>query len=246
MAFVHEHTARRTGLYGLAVVVLAVLAVVVVAIGGGGGGKTKSGSPSRGDSKPVGSAESLRPEDVAFGDVYGAQIPSSKAGPRQTANGRALGFDRSPAGAVLAAINIFARSESRPGPSVFEPTIKEQVVGPDKDKLLANVQRSYAERVAQGVVPDSNGVLSAAVDSARSNQSKLWAYRVDAYDDASASVNLVLRSLSAGAPTYVNFALTVRWGDGDWRLVAPLNGEFASAGQQMTEVPDTYIVLGKA
>jgi hypothetical protein len=242
VAFVQEPTRRRTGLYGLAVLVLAVLAVVVVAVGGG---KTKSSSPSGSDSKPATSTE-LRSEDVTYGDVYGAQIPSSGAGPRQTSNGRALGFERSRAGAVLAAINIFARSESRPGPGVFEPTIKEQVVGPDKDKLLANVQRSYGERVAQGMVPDSNGVLTAAVENARTNQSKLWAYRIDAYDDASASVNLVLRSFSSGTPSYVNFALTVRWSDGDWRLVAPLNGEFASAGQQMTEVPEAYILLGKA
>jgi hypothetical protein len=139
MALVHEPTTpRRTRIVAFAALAaVALVAAAVIALGGGDDKTIRS--PSRGNSQQTGKdapSETLTAENVKFSDVYGAQIPSSAAGPKETAGGRALGFERSPAGAVLAAINIFARAESRPGPGVFEPTITEQVTGPDKDKLL--------------------------------------------------------------------------------------------------------------
>jgi hypothetical protein len=58
---------------------------------------------------------------------------------------------------------------------------------------------------------------------------------------------VLLRQLVPGTSTYayINFALTVQWSDGDWRLVAPLNGEFSSVAQHLAEVPPSYIVIGK-
>jgi len=246
MALVHEPTTpRRTRIVAFAALAaVALVAAAVIALGGGDDKTIRS--PSRGNSQQTGKdapSETLTAENVKFSDVYGAQIPSSAAGPKETAGGRALGFERSPAGAVLAAINIFARAESRPGPGVFEPTITEQVTGPDKDKLLANSQKGYAERATQGTGPD--GALISAIENARNNRSSLWAYRIDSYDNSSVAVNLLLRTVSTGTPIYVNFAVTVRWTEGDWRLVAPLNGEFSAAGQQLAEAPSGYVVIGK-
>jgi hypothetical protein len=247
MALVHEPTTpRRTRIVAFAALaVVALVAVAVIALGGSHD-KTTTRSPSRGKSQQTGkdaTSETLTAENVKFNDVYGAQIPSSPAGPKETTGGRALGFERSPAGAVLAAINIFARAESRSGPGVFEPTITEQVTGPDKDKLLENSQKGYADRATQGTGPD--GALISAIENARNNRSSLWAYRIDSYDDSSVAVNLLLRTVSAGTPIYVNFAVTVRWIKDDWRLVAPLNGEFSAAGQQLAEAPSGYVVIGK-
>lgn len=246
MALVDQRTNRRNGLLGGVVLALVAAVALTVVLLSGGRGKTNDRSPTR-ENPQQASRESatLKAEDVTYSDVYGAQVPSSPAGPKKTPGGRAIGFDRSPAGAVLAAINIFARVESRPGPGVFEPTIQEQVVGPDKDKLLAKAQADYSAGATRGTSPD--GALSVAIDEARPNRVGLWAYRVETYDDSSASVNVLLRQLVPGTSSYAyfNFPFVVRWIDGDWRLVAPLNGEFASVIQRVAEVPTSYVVVGK-
>jgi hypothetical protein len=146
---------------------------------------------------------------------------------------------------VLAAINIFARAESPPGPAVFEPTITEQVMGPDRDKLLDKARAGYAEGLPRGTAPD--GSLSGTIGEARPNRIGMWAYRVDAYDGSSATVNVLLRQLVPGTASYAyfNFPFTLRWLDNDWRLVAPLNGEFSSVIQRVADVPASYVVIGK-
>lgn len=252
MALVNERAPNRTRLLAAGLLACLVLvAVAVIALGGDGDndGQATTRSPSgEKSSKPGGenTLDTLTADEVTFNDVYGAQIPSSPAGPAETANGRASGFTRSPAGAVLAAMHIFGRAETSPGPAVFEPTIKEQIVGPDKDKLLANVQAGYAERAAlDGVTP--GGELPLAMEEGRRNRSGLWAYRVDSFDESTAIANLLLRALIPGttSPGYFNFALTVKWVDDDWRLVAPLDGSFGGVGRQLSEVPANYVVIGK-
>jgi hypothetical protein len=247
---VHERSGRSTTTVltgGAVLLVLALLAVAVISRGGHN--KTTTRSPSGGKSQRAGkdarAAATLAPQDVMFSDVYGVQVPSSPAGPHRTQGGRALGFDDSPAGAVLAAIHIFARSESRPGPVVFEPTINEQVTGPDKDTLLANAKADYSQAATRGTSPD--GALALAIEEGRPNHVALWAYRVDAYDDSSAAVNLLLRQLLPGTTSYAyfNFPFALRFLNGDWELVAPLNGKFSSVIQRVPEVPANYVVIGK-
>lgn len=245
MAFVDQPTNRRNGLLGGVVLALvAAIGLAVVLLSGDGKSNDRSPTKER-PQQATGESTTLKAEDVTYSDVYGAQVPSSPAGPKNTSGGRAIGFDHSPAGAVLAAVNIFARVESRPGPSVFEPTIQEQVIGPDKDKLLAKAQADYSAGATRGTSPD--GALSVAIGEARPNRVGLWAYRVETYDNASASVNILLRQLVPGTSSYAyfNFPFVVRWIDGDWRLVAPLNGEFGSVIQRVAEVPTNYVVVGK-
>lgn len=243
MAFVEERMNRRTSLLGGVVLALVAAIGLAVVLLSGDDGKNDRSPTRENPQQATGESTSLKPDDVTYSDVYGAQIPSGAAGPKSTSGGRAIGFDRSPAGAVLAAINIFARAESRSGPSIFEPTITEQVVGPDRDALLEESRGSYSERSAEGIGAD--GTLTVAVENTRKNRSSLWAYRMDSYEATSATLNLLLRSFQGETPVYVNFAVSVRWVDNDWRLVAPLNGKFASAGQQLSEVPASYVVLGK-
>jgi hypothetical protein len=232
----------------MAGVIALLLAVVAVILLRGGGDKTTS--PSRGGGaqttgKGGQEAATLTADNVTFEDFYGVALPKSDAGPAKVTNGRALGFEHSPNGAVLVAIHILYRASASPGPSVFEPTVKDQVVGPDRDTFLSKIQRDYAAAAPSGTGP--NGELAGTADQARAIQSKVWAYRVDAYDSSVASVQVLLRSMPGGTgPLYVNLALTVKWIDGDWRLVAPLNGEFASVSRQVSDVPQSYVVIGRA
>jgi len=68
---------------------------------------------------------------------------------------------------------------------------------------------------------------------------------VDSFSPESASIAVLVRTLRNGGPVYANFDLKVRWIEGDWRLVAPVNGEFRTALHILDEVPAAFVVLGK-
>jgi hypothetical protein len=220
-----------------------------VALVGRGGQKIKDGSRSGGAERPASqgsAAYSLTADNVVFQEFFGTELPtSSSAGPRETPDSRALGFSHSEAGAVLAAVHIASRSQNAVGPAVFEPTIKEQVVGEDRDKLLSVTQQAYTEAAATSST-GPHGEITSAFEKARQQRSGVWAYRVDSYTESLAVVNLLLRTVPSGTAAYVNLPLTVRWVDGDWRLVAPVNGELGAGSQQLNDVPAGYVVIGKA
>src|SRR5690606_3480837 len=68
---------------------------------------------------------------------------STGDGPRSLNGGRAVGFARTPLGALLAAVHIAVRANPQWGPKVFEPTIGDQVIGPDAEALLASTREAY-------------------------------------------------------------------------------------------------------
>lgn len=187
----------------------------------------------------------LTSNSVQWREFFGVRLPIADAGPTTIAAGRASGFERSEAGAVLAAIHISQRSEYPPGPRVFEPSIQEQVVGVDKGDLLLVAQNGYQEALTRGA-PGPSGEVSSAFETARRNQTAFWGYRVDAFSQETASVAVLVRTLNSGRPVYANFDLTVRWVDGDWRLVAPLNGQFRNVLKIVEDVPSGYTILGAA
>jgi hypothetical protein len=247
----HNHSSRPTTVLvaGAGLVALILATVAVITLGGGNDRNTKTTrSPTGGESqraaKGAPAAATLTAENVTFEDFYGVQLPiSGTAGPRETAGGRGLAFAHSPDGAVLAAIHILYRAGASPGPAIFEPTIREQVVGVDKDKFLSKIQGDYAAAATAGTGP--HGELAGTTEQAKAIQSGVWAYRLEAYDASVVPVQILLRSVPGARPLYVNMALTVKWIEGDWHLVAPLNGEFASASRQVAGVPDGYVILGR-
>jgi hypothetical protein len=244
--------------------VAGVVALLALVIAGGvvfflrdGGSGNPSARPPATPADPAGGAsattvakatsETLASGTVTWSDFHGLPIPVSPAGPANSSAGRASGFAHSPAGAALAAINIPYRAASSPGPAVFEPTIGEQMVGVDKEKFLASVEAEYAASKSRyGAASD--GSITADFDRARRESSRVWAYRVDAYDVSIATVHVLLSTVTVGAttPTYVDLAYTVRWVDGDWRLVAPLNGSWASISTPVRDVPTNYVVVGRS
>jgi hypothetical protein len=216
---------------------VAALALVVVARrdGGVGGGETGATPPA---------AQQVTRENVRWVEVEGLRLPVTPAGPARTTAGRAEGFARTPAGAVLAAVHIGYRVEATLGPSVYRPTIEEQVVGADKERFLSKVDQEYRGGETSGVSP--TGALVREVEKAKATRSQMWAHRVDSFDPSVAVVQLLMRTFPAGgsAPAWVNFAWTVRWVDDDWRLVAPLNGDFRNTARQVAGVPAGYTIFG--
>lgn len=241
----------------VALLALVIVGAVVFVVRGGGPGTSSarspviptesSGNPGQNSGQVAApSGEKLTSDGVSWSDFHGIPVPTSSAGPRNVDGARASGFARSPAGAVLAAIHISYRVGSSAGPAVFEPTIAAQVVGADKDKFLATTEASYsADAGRYGAASD--GSLPSEFARAVREGSRVWAYRTDAYDSSLASIHVLSRTQTVGAtdPTYVDFAYTVRWVDGDWRLVAPLNGDWRSVTTATRTVPNDYIVIGR-
>ena len=185
--------------------------------------------------RPAARATTLQASDVTWQDYGGAAVPESPAGPHDTANGRAIGFDHTPAGAALAAINLSYRASSSAGQAVFEATINTQVVGPDQPGFLSATEAQYAKDGPQ------TADQAAAI---RAQESGTWAYRVGAYTAGAASVDVLLRSVPPDkTPTYVDLSLTVDWRNGDWVLVAPARGVWSTVSRQVTGVPSGYTLL---
>ena len=87
---------------------------------------------------------------VRWTDYQGYQLPvSAQAGPRDTSDDLASGFADTPTGALLAVINVAARTAWQFGPAVFQPTIQDQVTGPYETQMLSADQDSYAAGAAQ-------------------------------------------------------------------------------------------------
>ncbi len=258
MAYAVEEQARRRTTVALAIVagavamVVALVAVLMLRGGGEGaepapGGEAGSAAGDPGGTSPAPAAEVLNADTVVWQDLFGIPVPAGPPRPREVAGNRTTGFEQSPAGAVLAAINIMYQTQPSIGPAVFEPTIAEQVVGDDKATWLAKLKESYAEDKAQGRQTGPHGELIDALAQATREKSQVWGYRVDAYDSAAASVQVLMRTEPVGLvePVFVNLALTVQWVEGDWRLVAPVDGDPSTGASQVDDVPKGYVVLGE-
>ncbi len=258
MAYAIEEQARKRTTIALAVLAgllaLVVTLVTVLVLRGGDDaapapdGGVDAGSSDSGGVTPRPAAEELNAETVVWEDLFGVPLPTSAAGPHDRIGNRAAGFDQSPAGAVLAAIHISYRASPSQGPAVFEETISKQVAGEDQDRFFARVQEEYASERARGAVVGPSGELTDALKKAIREESQVWGYRVDAYDSSAASVQVLLRGVPTGQvdPVFVNLATTVRWVDGEWRLVAPPTGDWSSIASQIEGVPAGYVVLGEA
>ena len=85
----------------------------------------------------------LRAGSALGGVPPGHDLPESLSAGPAAAPRPGGGFARSQLGAALAAMHIGHRIDPASGPGVFEPTIREQFVGPDAGKLLEKTSASY-------------------------------------------------------------------------------------------------------
>jgi hypothetical protein len=161
-------------------------------------------------------------------DFYGIQLPGSpKDGPRHARRSLAWDFADTPGGALVAAVNIGVRTAALWGPAIYGPVIRDQVTGPDKAALLTADTSDYAALRAAGHVrpgrPAGRGYAAEA------------GFRFLAYAPAAATLDVVTEGPStSGAPVLVATRIEVLWLDGDWRVVAPPGGDWASSA---TTVP---------
>ncbi len=154
--------------------------------------------------------------------LYGTEVPlSQQAGPHQGPWPLAARFADTPAGAVLAAVNIAVRTSGQLGPAIFTTTITRQVTGPGTHALLKAAWTDYAAAAAQHPPASTGGPAGTADASAR-------AFRLTSWTTAAGDVQILAGADNGSGPGAV-VELQVRWLNGDWRLVAPQTGVFPAA-----------------
>lgn len=156
------------------------------------------------------------PTDLGWERVAGIDLPvSASDGPRNRNLGLAKEYGHTPAGAVLAALHLIVRTSYQVGTAVWEPTLRDQVVGPDAAAYTAEVRADHKAALRKGEPADR--IYAAIV-----------AVRVDAYTAEAASMRVLIEA-PTGTGTARAAALTqVAWSDNDWRLVAPPRGDWST------------------
>lgn len=188
--------------------------------------------PGHADGHGVRPAPAMARQGLRWADFHGIELPvSPEAGPRHARGGLASGFADTPRGALLAAVNIAVRASADWGPSIFRPTIADQVTGRSALALLRAVAREYAQARRPGGQPSQP----------RASED---AYRFLAFTPATATIDLVTSGPAAdGTPVLVLTTLQVVWLRGDWRLVAPPSGDWARASTQISSLAGYTILL---
>ncbi|MGW2724872.1 hypothetical protein [Streptomyces sp. NPDC001492] len=177
---------------------------------GANGGDTGGGSSSAASWK-----------GVTFQDFHGAPLPlSPRYGPKVHTLTRASGFAHNLGGAVEAAVHLATRSAAQAGPDTYGPTIEQQMTG-DTSAFRAQVDSDYQDARQSSGVPDGTPLRIYA---------QTIGYAADGVDASGQTVTLHLLSRGANSDTggtvMVDFAVTLDWAGGDWKLRAPDGGQW--------------------
>ena len=174
-----------------------------------------------------------------WADFHGIALPvSAQDGPRDTRGGLASGFTGTPSGALLAAINIGVRTAAQWGPAIYAPTITRQVTGPDQAALLRNQAAAYAQlRAAAHARPGQ---------PAGRGYAAVAAYRFAACTPTDATADVVTAGPgSDGTTVLAATRIEVVRLHGDWRVVAPPGGDWASSATAISSLSGYRIFPGE-
>jgi hypothetical protein len=164
----------------------------------------------------------------------GRDLPESlTAGPTRHVENRVGGFARTQLGAALAAIHLGHRIDPSVGSTTFEPTIREQVIGPAAEQLLETTENTYNEaRQQQHKLPGE------ALDPGRFH---LAGYKVEKHNPDDASVSVFLTDDSE----LYSVRFDLHWVDDDWHLVAPAGGGYNSLITRIDALPVGAVALSR-
>lgn len=173
---------------------------------------------------PAGVDLSAPPTNVHWVDFQGMQIPQADEGPRNPDAVAPTGFDRSPAGAALAAINATVRISVADGNQWSAVSNLNLAPGPGRDWYAVNrVQVSMDRRVSPG---DAERVIG---------------YRVRAYNEAGANVDIFTEAPdSSKLVTFTQVAWTY---NGDWGLVPPRQDDHDNRKVAIATTPADAVLL---
>jgi hypothetical protein len=219
----------RTRTIAVIIAALAVLTGIVIAVVADGGHTRgpMSGPPPTPPSAALPSSPVTPVVDVSglrWTDFHGYRLPASvQAGPRVTAGDLASGFADTPLGALVAMINIGARTAWQFGPGIFQPTIQSQLTGPYASQMLSADLDAYGSGAAE--ITDIRAYAS------------IVAYQWAGYTPSDATADLVAAGPgNDGTTIYVATQIQAEWIGGDWRVVAPPGGDWANSATQIASL----------
>ncbi|HXL87952.1 MAG TPA: hypothetical protein VN969_03040 [Streptosporangiaceae bacterium] len=209
----------------IAVAALAVLAGIIATVMSRGGTASPAppGRPPQASSPPAAAAGiPVTPVTDVSGlrwvNDQGYLLPeSAQAGPGVTNDGLASRFADTPLGALVAMINIAARTAWEFGPSVFQPTIDYHVTGPDASEMLSLDQDAYGNGTGQAGGP----------------YARITGYQWAGYTPSDATADLAEEGPVDGVTTYAAIQIQAQWINGDWRVVAPPGGDWANSATEI-------------
>jgi hypothetical protein len=189
--------------------------------------------PSSPGASPSTGRTPVPPTDLAglgWTDFGGIELPVSRsAGPHDVRGGLAWGFADTPLGALLAAVNIGVRANAQWGPSIFTPTIRDQVTGPDAAALLAGCQASYDQAVQADGAPAGQSLGRAYVTEE--------AFRWVTYTPVDATVDVVSAGPGdQGSTVRAVTRIEVQWSGTDWQVIAPPGGDWGNSAAPLTSL----------
>jgi hypothetical protein len=200
-------------------------------------------SPAPAATGTPGTAEQTDPptdlSGLRWSYYHGVMLPYSLTdGPRDTAAGLASGYSDTPAGALIAAVNIGVRASDQWGPAVYTTTIQNQVTGPDAAALLSTTQADYAQAAAAAHITGGAGLGNAYVTEE--------AYRWVSYSPAYAVADIVSAGPGPqGTTVRASTTIGLIWSGGDWRLIAPPAGNWANEAHELTSLAGYTIFPGQ-
>lgn len=228
-----DHVTRTRGRFALVVSVLAALVVLAL-------GATVLHLWLR--DPPTGRAQPTQPQttstatadrDVQWVRILGVRLPVSRLhGPRTTTATTASGFSDSEFGAALAAVHILIRAGAAAGPGTYEPTITQQVLGVNAAAMKLLAHQEYQQMRVQKNVADGQPVEGDA---------EVLGYRVGSYDAmaGTATIEVLLTSPSLRPKgQLVQIDVALQRADGDWKVIAPPRGDWASATKTLATEPE--------
>jgi len=168
------------------------------------------------------------PADLEWVSAHGTSWPvSSSAGPTKTVDGVAQCFDRSPAGAALAAVNAIQSFRTADLDEALQILDARFVQNTGRDKTATGVTKTYAEQPAA-----SRPVVGTA------------GYTVMMFTEDTARIQLVERWPAASQ--FTGYTVTLQWVDGDWRVALLDSGQPYPDHEPITVDPDAFTRWSKA
>lgn len=158
--------------------------------------------------------------DVRMAAWRGMDLPvSDVAGPFVLGDTNVSGFAQTELGAAVAAAHLSVRLDPAAGPATFNTVLQDQVVG-DVDRMAAAVQSQYRTEAT----PDQY----ASGQALPVTPGRLLGWRTEG--DPSAGAVTAHLAVESPDTTRADYAVPLRWTDGDWAVEASSEGPFFPVG----------------
>jgi hypothetical protein len=185
-----------------------------------------------GTSPQVSTNPAINLAQIRWVNYHGYLMPESPAdGPSDTSGGLASGYADTPLGALLAAINIGSRTAYQFGPTVFQPTIDNQVIGQYQPNMLSADLAAW----------NASGQQAPPVTV----YTRILGFALEGYTPADATVEVASGASANGNSIEAATQIELQRTGGDWKVVAPIGGDWGNTAVQVTSLTGFTLFPGQ-